>query len=132
AESTCRRSASMPNTNTPYQEHPSTYLVEDRSNPEEMERLLIQDRLLTTLMGGVLPEQETTAGLRRVLDVGCGTGGWLIETARSYPSIEKLVGVDISRMMLAYAWEQAELALLGDRMRFQMMDALRILAFPSG
>ena len=39
----------------------------------------------------------------RVLDVGCGKGGWLIEGARSYPTMKQLVGVDISGKMLQYA-----------------------------
>ncbi len=64
------------------QEHPSTYVVQDRSNREELARLQLQDDLMTQGMGGVLPEQPDPASLRRVLDVGCGTGGWLIETAR--------------------------------------------------
>ena len=66
----------------PLREHPSTYIVQDRSNLDEMTRLEIQDKMLTKDQGGVLPELADPAFLRRVLDVGCGTGGWLIETAR--------------------------------------------------
>jgi hypothetical protein len=39
-------------------EHPSTYFVQDRSNKEEVQRLQLQDHLLTTAMGGVLPEYQ--------------------------------------------------------------------------
>src|SRR5215469_2417565 len=92
----------------PENEHPSAYFVQDRSNVEEMTRLSIQDKMLTTGMGGVLPELADPTNLRRVLDVGCGTGGWLMETARTYPTIEKLIGADISLKMLAYARNQAE------------------------
>jgi ubiquinone/menaquinone biosynthesis C-methylase UbiE len=38
-----------------------------------------------------------------VLDVGCGTGGWLMETAKTHPMIEKLVGADISARMVEHA-----------------------------
>ena len=111
-------------------EHPHTYFVQDRSNQEEMKRLEIQDRMLTTGMGGVLPELDNPASLRHVLDVGCGTGGWLMETARTYQEIETLVGVDIGGKMVEYAHAQAEKRHLGDRVQFRIMDALRMLEFP--
>ena len=113
----------------PPREHPSTYFVEDRTNRDEMTRLEIQDKLLTTGMGGVLPEQADPSVFRRVLDVGCGTGGWLMEMARTFPAIERLVGGDISEKMVTYARSQAEH--LGERVQFQTMDALRVLEFPA-
>jgi ubiquinone/menaquinone biosynthesis C-methylase UbiE len=113
-------------------EHPSAYFVQDRSNPEEMARLEIQDKMFTTAMGGVLPELPDPTILRSVLDVGCGTGGWLMETARIYPSIERLVGGDISSKMLAYARAQAKANQLDERVEFRTMDALRVLEFPAG
>jgi ubiquinone/menaquinone biosynthesis C-methylase UbiE len=112
-------------------EHPSTYFVSDRSNRQEMERLDIQDKMVTAEMGGILPELADASHLRRVLDVGCGTGGWLIETARTYPTIERLIGADISSKILVYARDKAESLGLGKRVRFQTMDALRILEFPA-
>lgn len=113
-------------------EHPSTYFVQDRSNAEEFTRLQIQERLLTSGMGGVLPEQADPTRLRRVLDIGCGTGEWLFETARTYPTIGTLVGVDVSSKMLAYTRRQAEAQGLDQRVTFRCMDALRLLQFPSG
>jgi ubiquinone/menaquinone biosynthesis C-methylase UbiE len=114
------------------QEHPSTYFVQDRSNEEELMRLQLQDQMLTTGMGGVLSEQPDPTSFKRVLDVGCGTGGWLIETAKAYPTIKRLVGVDISRRVVLYAREQAERAGVADRVEFHVMDALRLLEFPAG
>ena len=111
-------------------EHPSTYVIADRSSREDLVRLQIQDRLMTAGMGGVLPEQPNNALFHRVLDVGCGTGGWLIETATAYPEIELLVGVDISTHMVAFARAQAEAAGVSNRVEFQVMDALRMLEFP--
>jgi ubiquinone/menaquinone biosynthesis C-methylase UbiE len=111
-------------------EHPSTYVVQDRTNGAELARLALQDTMITAAMGGVLPDQTDPASLRRLLDVGCGTGGWLIEIAKAYPTIKLLVGVDISKRMVEYARTQAEAQEVSDRVEFHMMDALRMLEFP--
>ena len=120
----------MSGSNGDKREHPSTYFVQDRSNQEELTRLQIQDQLVTTSMGGVLPEQPDISRFQSVLDVGCGTGGWLIELAKTSPHMKRLVGVDISSKMLDYARAQAEAEGVGDRVEFASMDALRMLEFP--
>lgn len=107
-------------------EHPSTYFVEDRSNREEVERLHIQDRMITTLVGTSLPAPD----VKRVLDVGCGTGGWIREVAKVYPEVTSLVGVDISAAMLEFARSQAQKQQVDDRVEYRVMDALRMLEFP--
>src|SRR5437667_1049492 len=112
-------------------EHPSTYFVEDRGNLDEMARLSLQDKMLTAGMGGVLPELANPTLLRRVLDVGCGTGGWVLETAKQYPTIEHVIGADISRTIIAHARSQAQAHHLDGRVAFQTMDALRTLEFPN-
>ncbi|HEY7418392.1 MAG TPA: class I SAM-dependent methyltransferase [Ktedonobacteraceae bacterium] len=117
----------MPN---PYREHPSTYMVQDRDNQEELTRLQLQDQMLTTSMGGVLPEQPDPTTFKRILDIGCGTGGWLIETAKTYPDVIQLCGVDINSKMLNYARAQAEANQVSDRIEFHVMDALHTLEFP--
>lgn len=121
----------MPTSSDPRGEHPSTYVVQDSSNEEELIRLTIQDQLVTKSMGGVLPEQPDPTIFRRVLDVGCGPGGWLIATAQAYPSITQLIGVDVSARAVAYARKQAEEQQVSDRVEFHSMDALRMLEFPS-
>jgi ubiquinone/menaquinone biosynthesis C-methylase UbiE len=110
-------------------ELPSTYFVQDRKNKHELTRLTIQDRMLTAAMGGVLPEQPDTTVFRRVLDIGCGTGGWLIEAAKTYPAMS-CVGIDISQRMIMYAQTQAEDHQVDDRVEFYGMDALEKLSFP--
>ena len=120
----------MSTSNGPFREHPSTYFMRDRSNEEEMTRLQIQGQMITAGMGGVLPEQPRPTSLQRVLDVGCGTGDWLLEVARTYPSISLLVGVDVSSNMVQYARAQAAAQHVDSRVQFHVMDALRMLEFP--
>jgi ubiquinone/menaquinone biosynthesis C-methylase UbiE len=116
----------------PRKELPSTYFVQDRANIDERKRVQLQDMLLTHTMGGVLPEQTDPARLHRVIDIGCGTGNWLIELARAYPEIEQLIGVDISQRMIEYAHRQAQTEHVAERVEFQVMDILSALDFPQG
>jgi ubiquinone/menaquinone biosynthesis C-methylase UbiE len=115
----------------PRREHPSTYFVQDRSDEEELTRVMIQDQLVTASMGGVLPEQTDPTIFQWVLDVGCGTGGWLMEAAKTYPGMSLLVGLDVSGRMVEYARAQAEAQQVSDRVQFCAMDALRMLEFPT-
>jgi ubiquinone/menaquinone biosynthesis C-methylase UbiE len=111
-------------------EQASTYFVEDRANKEELARLQVLDQMITGGMGGVLPEQPEPERFQRVLDVGCGTGGWLIAAAKRYPGMSRLVGVDISNKIVEYARAQAAAQQVSDRVEFHVMDALHTLAFP--
>ena len=113
-------------------EHPSTYFVQDRASEQERERVTIQDQMLTRGMGGVLPEQADPSKFHRVLDVGCGTGSWLVEVARTYPEMTTLVGADISIRMVEYARALAKEQGVSDRVEFHVMDALRMIEFPQG
>jgi ubiquinone/menaquinone biosynthesis C-methylase UbiE len=99
--------------------------VEDRSA-----WLKIEDKLLISALGGVWPEQPASAEYRRVLDVGCGAGGWLIETAKMYPAIPHLFGVDRRPRLIAHARELAREEGVADRVEFHVMDALCMLEFP--
>ena len=120
----------MAHPSEPRRQHSSTYFVQDRSSHEERKRLALQDQMLTTGMGGVLPEQAQPSSFQRVLDVGCGTGAWLIETAKAYPSIDLLIGVDVSGKMVEHARAHASEAGVSERVEFHTMDALRMLEFP--
>ncbi len=117
---------------SPRGEQSSTYFVQDRSNKAERERVTLQDKMFTQMMGGVLPEHPDPTLFSRVLDVGCGTGSWLIEAARMYPTMTTLVGVDISARMVEYARTFAQEEGISDRVKFSVMDSLRMLEFPSG
>lgn len=109
-------------------EHPHTYIVQNH-NVEEITRLDLQDRLITRCMGQVLPEQPDQTCFQHVLDVGCGAGWWLIEVARTYPGIPKLVGVDINKHFVDHAHQLAQEAQVSNRVHFQAGDALRMLEF---
>src|SRR5260221_12457561 len=109
----------------PRREHHSTYFVQDRSSEDELTRLQLQDQQVTAGMGGVLPGQLDPANFQRVLDVGCGSGDWLIQAAKTYPSMSLLVGVDIRSKISEYAQAAAEAEGARDRVESPMMHALR-------
>ncbi|HEX3640907.1 MAG TPA: methyltransferase domain-containing protein [Ktedonobacteraceae bacterium] len=104
-----------------------TYAALD--SEKELTRLMIHDRLITATMGGVLSEQTDPTVFRRLLDVACGPGGWVIEIAQTYPEMS-LVGIDINKEMIKYARAQAEAHQVKDRVEFHVMDALLTLEFP--
>jgi ubiquinone/menaquinone biosynthesis C-methylase UbiE len=110
-------------------EHPSTYVVQG-GNREELQRLTIQDALMTTIMGGPLAEQDGAATMRNVLDIGSGSGNWVLTAARMYPEM-KPVGIDISQHMVDYARHRAAEQGLSERVTFRVMDALIGLDFPA-
>jgi ubiquinone/menaquinone biosynthesis C-methylase UbiE len=83
--------------------------------------------MIATAMGGVLSEQPDPSVFHQVLDIGCGTGGWIIEAAKQYPTMH-FTGIDISNRMIEHARAQTK---GNSQVKFQQMDALRRLAFPS-
>src|SRR5258707_5430453 len=111
------------------QDNPSQYAVTDRNNEAEMIRLMIQDRPIPAGPGGPLAEQPDPGLFARVLDIGCGPGGWLLETAALYPHMS-LVGIDISWRMIEYARGQALAQKVSHRTEFLVADALRPFDFP--
>jgi ubiquinone/menaquinone biosynthesis C-methylase UbiE len=103
--------------------------VFDSESASEIARLLERDEFLTKAMGEPFPERIDLEGVTRILDIGCGTGGWALDVASSYPSIE-VVGIDISEAMLTSARDKAQQRQLLN-VTFQKMDALQLLQFPS-
>lgn len=117
-----------------HSEHSSTYFVQEQSHKlmrEELARLDFQSKMLTAEMGGVLPEQPDPAIFQHVLDLGSGTGDWLIETAKAYPTMNELLGVDINPRMVSHAQTMARAQGVSDRVRFQTMDVLKTFALGS-
>lgn len=107
----------------------NTYVI-DAESAAEQARLLDQDTLLTEAMGGPLSEQgeEALRGIRDVLDIGCGPGGWVQRMARDYPHMQ-VTGIDLSPTMIAYAQAMAQVMRL-DNAHFCVMDATGPLGFP--
>jgi len=88
--------------------------------------------MFTSSMGGVLPEQPDPNIFHRILDVGCGPGGWLIETAQTCPNLALGIGIDASIDIINAARQSAASVGVSDRVEFHVMDALRMLEFPAG
>jgi ubiquinone/menaquinone biosynthesis C-methylase UbiE len=105
----------------------NTYVI-DAESATEMARLLHQDRLISSHLGGLLPERPNHDSMQRVLDLACGPGGWAQEVALAYPTIE-VVGVDISHTMIEYASAMARVRGLSN-LTFRVMDVLKPLDFP--
>lgn len=112
------------------QAQPNTYLGQNQPVKDELYRLTLQSNLITASMGGPLADLPDPSIFHRVLDIGCGAGSWIIETAEKYPTLS-LVGIDINQRMIDYAREQALTHQVNERVKFQSMDALLALGFPS-
>lgn len=104
----------------------STYVI-DAESGTEMARLINQERLLTKVMGGVFPERFDLSHASHILDIGCGPGSWVLEVAFENPKI-KVVGIDISRLMIEYARAHAEAQGM-DNASFRVMNVLEALEF---
>ncbi len=102
----------------------------DPESGAEMARVMDQGHLLTTAMGGLVPELPALSTVQRVLDIGCGPGDWVQEIAFTYPE-KDAVGVDISNQAIDYANAQAEVRGLTNA-QFLVMDATKPLNFPDG
>src|SRR5689334_18342319 len=85
----------------------STYIL-DGDSTAEIARLARLDRLITQGMGGLFPERDDIAEIESILDIGCGPGGWALEVAFNYPSVQ-VIGIDKSQLMIQYAQTHAEL-----------------------
>src|ERR1700730_8118778 len=115
---------------SPKRENPSTYVVQDRQKEIDIRRLVVENQMINTGLGGVLPEHADPTSFRRVLDVACGSGGWVIDTAQAFPTMS-VFGIDISQQMIEYARAQAQEQHVSDRVELHVMDALLMLEFPN-
>ena len=110
-------------------ERENTYFIDPESGAE-MARLLEQDRMVTRSMGGLFSERKDMRGIKRILDIACGPGGWALNVAATYPDIQ-VVGIDISKLMIEYARAQAYVRRL-QNIRFEVQDVLQPLNFSDG
>ncbi len=107
----------------------NTYII-DTESAAEMARLIDQSRSMNEAMGSLLPENIDLNGIHSILDVACGPGEWVQQVAGLYPRI-KIVGTDISTLMIKYAQQRARVQKL-DNASFYIMDARSPLAFENG
>jgi ubiquinone/menaquinone biosynthesis C-methylase UbiE len=107
----------------------NTYVI-DTESAAEMARLIDQSRSLNQAAGSLLPENIDLSGVHSILDVACGPGEWAQEVAALYSHI-KIVGTDISTLMIKYATQRARVQKLANA-SFQIMDARTPLAFANG
>src|SRR5579859_3831564 len=120
---------SMSTLSDPREERPGKHTAQKRLE-NRSSWFALANKMLIAEMGGVWPEQPVSVQYRRVLDVGCGSGYWLIHGARKYPTIQKWYGVDENRRLILRARALANEQKLDDRLEFHVMDALRMLEFP--
>lgn len=111
---------------------PSNTYIFDPESGSELARLINQESMLTSGMGGVLKglSEEDIAGLHNVLDLGSGPGGWVLDVAFAHPDIE-VAGIDISKSMVDYANARAQSQGLTNA-SFEVMDLTKPLEFPDG
>ena len=116
-----------------------TATPEDRDNKyfitdseAELARLVEQERVYSKALGGLLPEHADQAAfvapLQRVLDAACGSGGWVLNMAQTYPHLQ-VMGFDIDAKMISYATTQAQVGKL-EHASFRVMNALDPLDYP--
>ncbi len=104
----------------------NTYIL-DTENPVEMARLIDLDRVITKAMSGPLSGVPDLPLQAKLLDLGCGPGGWVLDTAYASPDSE-VAGVDISRIMIDYANARARTQGLTNA-TFGVMDISQPLDF---
>jgi SAM-dependent methyltransferase len=106
------------------------YFISDSET--ELSRLVEQEHLISKALGGLLPEHADQAAfvapMQRVLDVACGTGGWILERAQTYPHLQ-VIGFDTDANLISYAATQAKVGKL-ENAHFRVMNALDPLDYP--
>jgi len=117
-------------TTAPGAEGDNKYFITD--SHAELARLVEQERVIARASGGLLPEHTDAAAFlapfQRVLDVGCGPGGWALEIAHAYPHLQ-VMGFDLDANMIEYANTQAQVGKL-ENVSFSVMDATKSLDYP--
>lgn len=112
----------------------NTYLL-DSNTAQEMIRLAMQGKAITRVLGLLPPTLDlaTLASEEKalpLLDIGSGPGDWSLDMAAKYGSQVEIIGIDISKRMVDYANQEAELRETPNVV-FQCMNALNLpLPFP--
>ena len=102
----------------------NTYIFDSESTAADINRLTLQDRLITQKMGGLLPDTIDPSKIHSVLDIACGPGCWGLDLAYMYKDMN-VVGVDINERMIKYTNERKL-----PNTSFRVMDVRQQLDFP--
>ncbi|GHO66742.1 hypothetical protein KSC_056340 [Ktedonobacter sp. SOSP1-52] len=86
----------------------------------EMARQLLQHYKLRNAIGGLLPNIPQLGRIRRVLDIGSGSGAWAIDLASTHPDMQ-VMGIDKNPRLVAYARQQAQASQIHN-VTFQVQD----------
>jgi ubiquinone/menaquinone biosynthesis C-methylase UbiE len=106
----------------------NTYVI-DSENAAEMARLVLQSRVLNSIMGSLFPASIAPTSIHNVLDLACGPGEWVLSVAEAYPLIQ-VIGIDIDQLMINYARHLAVEKQLTNA-HFQRGSIMQPLPFPS-
>jgi len=101
--------------------------VADTESGETMTWLLNFDKIINNGLRRTLSERSDFSGIKTILDLACGPGGWVLEVARQHPDIE-VTGIDISESMIRFAKAQATSRGYGNA-SFMVMDVKKPLRF---
>lgn len=107
---------------------PENNYIFEAESASEIARLIERNTFFKKALGGSFPERANIDGIIRILDIGCGPGGWAIDVAQSYPNTE-VIGIDISDTMISSAKSEARKYMVKN-VTFLKMDALQPLKFP--
>jgi ubiquinone/menaquinone biosynthesis C-methylase UbiE len=87
------------------------------------------DAVVTRGMGGPLTERDgDLTGIQDILDLACGSGGWVLEVAFSHPRVT-VTGVDLNESLMKYVRAHAQAQRIQNA-HFRVMDILKPLDFP--
>jgi SAM-dependent methyltransferase len=108
----------------------SIFLPGTDENEEVRAWQLLHEMLITKAMGGPLVEQPEPhlEMIYDVLDLGCGSGGWALKVAQTYPEM-RVTGVDVSPTARCCAEMYVAIEHL-ENVHFQIMDITQPLQFP--
>jgi ubiquinone/menaquinone biosynthesis C-methylase UbiE len=112
--------------NTPDSGNIRTMMDADSSTYLGMQ--VYHNRLINKGMGGLFPEQSTLQGITRVLDIASGPGGWALDVAEAFPSMQ-VVGIDPSAKAIEYA-NMLALAEGARNATFRVTTSLQAFDFP--
>jgi SAM-dependent methyltransferase len=115
-----------PHPGTSQASHPYVFGTSPDRATEELTRLALQDRAITRAYGIVPSALVLPAPTSRILDLACGTGGWLLEATQRFQAqgLQLARGIDKDPAMVAFARAQARVRQIEHLVTFEEGDIL--------